>query len=790
MQIKKTPITKHLVAVAFFLIPLLMTGCGLWNNFTAYFNVYYNAARKFQEAEQQIQDQKRALFTIQEAKPTGAASDNLTKVIEKLSKLLQFSSESDLVDDALLMIGKSFYYQQDYQKALRKFTELISTFPKSDLALEAQLWIGKSQLRIKNFSQASTVLSQVRAAAEEKGDKDIMVQVYIEQISYLIAQEKYDEAVANGLQLVKTSDDDQMNANVMYELGKLYLKINKPEDAAKAFAEVQNYDPTYDIEYGAKLQYGKVQRKLGNFEPALEIFRDIDDEAKYNAYRDSTELQIGLTYIDLKRYDDAFSQLRLVDTSYKQSPNSGVAQFYLGEMMETHYADYDSANYYYRRAMSSAAPYDITQKANRKMQVLTKYANLHAQISQLDKQLAYINHPELFVQDSVAYLKEAAKLDSLMKERANQTTQQTDDAVQNNRRGDRRDLNDPQLAQLQAQQKKPFPKRPVVTADSIKSGLARNEYELGSLFFTELNIPDSAYFYYSHLIENYPAAPLVPRALYALGSYYLTKNNKAKADSLFQVIYDNYKSEKVVNAAAEKLGKPTINLDYDAAEDLFIEAEKKLKAEQYRDAVSELKEIPVKYPKSAFAPKALYTTGWIFENKLKMLDTAAAVYDSVIVKYPATVYANAIRGKINVYNEEQKKLKASRDSANAANNPVKAQAPQDSVKNGVQNPNNQNANGQNINGQNPNNQQNAVPQIKPGPGQNSPQPNDTTKGASSTVPPKHVMPPQSTPPVINPPAVTPPTAKDSAKVTVPVTDSLKTGGQKNSKDKKKNTIEK
>ena len=102
--------------IPFSIILLLFAGCNLWQNFTTYFNLYYNTKTLFREAEDEIFLQKRDLFETEPLVIPGTANTKLTKVIEKSSKILQFNSNSDYVDDALLMLGKSFYYQKNYQK--------------------------------------------------------------------------------------------------------------------------------------------------------------------------------------------------------------------------------------------------------------------------------------------------------------------------------------------------------------------------------------------------------------------------------------------------------------------------------------------------------------------------------------------------------------------------------------------------------------------------------------------------------------------------------------------------
>ncbi len=194
-------------------------------------------------------------------------------------------------------------------------------------------------------------------------------------------------------------------------------------------------------------------------------------------------------------------------------------------------------------------------------------------------------------------------------------------------------------------------------ADSLKKLLAGNKFDLGNLFFTELNIPDSAYYYYKDVLDNHPDSRFEGQTLYAIGSYYLVKGDTVKADSLFNVVYDNYKTENIVNAAATRLGKPLINLKYDPAEELYADAEQVMLKEEYDSSLVKFYNIFVTYPQSSLAPKALYAGGWILENELKLPDSAAVFYDSIVVKYPLSEYASAILPKLNMYKQEKDRIK-------------------------------------------------------------------------------------------------------------------------------------
>jgi predicted negative regulator of RcsB-dependent stress response len=186
---------KIKLLIGVFLFSLFISGCGIWDNVTTYFNLYYNASDLFDRAEEQIFSQEKDLFSTEPPKLPGTANADLVKVIEKCSDLLQFNSETAYVEDALMMLGKSFYYQKNYQKSLRKFKELEESFPESSYLLESQLWIGKCQMRLKNYNDALTTLSIVREQAIDEGESDIIRESYVEEIVYKVTIEDFKSAV-------------------------------------------------------------------------------------------------------------------------------------------------------------------------------------------------------------------------------------------------------------------------------------------------------------------------------------------------------------------------------------------------------------------------------------------------------------------------------------------------------------------------------------------------------------------------------------------------------------------
>ena len=710
------------------LLLVVLTGCSVWDSFTTYFNLYYNTTESFEKAEELIYDQERSLFSTKTLTIPGTANTELDKVIEKCSKILQFHSETGYVEDALLMLGKSFYYQSKYQKAERKFEELITSQVESDYELEAELWIGKCQMKLKHYSDALSTLNNVRQKAIEVEEELIVQEAFIEEIIYRVTTENYSGAITLANEFMKVSDDDEIKAEVWYEIGNLNIIIEDVQNAILAYKNVFEFSPGFDLETDARLKYGQALRHGKQTETALLVFEDMRDEDKYEDNLAEIDLEIGKTYASLERYDDAIDQLIMVDTTYRSEESSSTAKYEIGLIYESGLRQLDSAAVYYKKAIISSLPQEYLIPAREKNQLFTRYIILRNNLNNFNKQFFYHEHPDVFIKDSTSYVEDSlatadeiasvkelqeiwAGLDSMWvvvdTTGAFQDTLKTLDSLiirdttftYRNRDTLYAQLNDTlysdsaivfvfdslfsdpsMLTLLEKQQyemekrereqrakelaaelpdtlkfKNNPPKRSTISKDSLITVIVNNQLQLGNLFLAELNIPDSAYWYYNSNLANYPNTTYHASTLYAMGSYYLTLDNKKRADSLFNIIYDNYKNEPVVNAAANKLNKTLIDLDYDPAEEKYIEAESLMLLEDYAGAINGFYKVHKTYPASPFAPKALYTCGWILENELFLLDSAATYYDSLVVNYPASEYVRIIAPKLTLYKQDLRK---------------------------------------------------------------------------------------------------------------------------------------
>jgi tetratricopeptide (TPR) repeat protein len=629
----------------------------VWQNFTAYFNTYYNAKTLFEQVEEEREKLNHPLFEFKEPKLPGSAQTPVVKVIEKCSKILQFDQESSYVDDALLMIGKSFYFQSEFAKALRKFNELAAV-EDTDLLLINQYWIGITELHLRNFDEGYNKLEEVKKMALEEGEDELVDRVYIKQIAFLNFRENYADAVDLSKELLEVTGDEELQAETYFQLGKFYVELDQVENAAEAFAAVDSYSPSFEIEFLSKFEAAKLQKQLGNVDESLQLLQDMREEGKFNQHFDKLDLEIAQIYLDKEELDAALELYTIIDTTYKNEPSSGEAKFKRAEIWEKYFRDYDSANFYYEKAISSTASTERKNEARAKSSTFNNYFKLKQEQDKLYKQIIYRTDPESFYRDSLAYADyisrdtSTAISDSLLFDRDN---------LPEGEDGEEKDNFAAIQDTAKIEDKLVKPVKMDITADSLNTLIAKNLFNLGNVFFGELQVVDSAYHYYNLIDSQYPNISFKPKFLFTYANYYSSIGEEEKADSLFNYVYVNFSADAVAAEAAKRLGKTEITETTNPLELSYLEAEKIYFASNFDTAIDSFYNIYSEHPDSYLAPKALYTVGYILENDLQLLDSAVAVYDSLAQKYSNTDYARASSKKLNFYRSYHRNIQDSLD---------------------------------------------------------------------------------------------------------------------------------
>lgn len=677
---------KHLLHFRIFILLVFssLIGCSgpigeyfstRYENTMGYFNTYYNTKKTFDEAIAEIEKSPPkskdtnyfAKYTINQT-----ARNKLTIVIEKASKIIQFYPRSRWVDDAIIMIGEAYYYQGDYELAMKKFSELIANFPKSPYIWKAHLLTAKSLYYEQQPNDALSYIHKYIQLAVEEDEEDIAVesyllagQIYFESVDFTRAEKSF----ANAIDI---KGDKFLRASACYQRARSLENMGDYANANKLYSQVLEYKPDYNLKFRARLNYGKTLSILGKYKEAFNEFEDLYDEQYPPDLQSQVELEIANAYAAMGNFEKALGQYEMVDSLYKRTDAAAKSFYNRGVYYESKMHDYTGAKFYYDKAKSENPSSDITQTASRKAAAFERYFLYHNEIRKNDS-LFYLSTrldslKKIFVLQPIdttgISLKDTTTVVEIVTNADTSQIKQdsvgdvTDDTLQD---PSERDLEEAPEEELQSKIGRNATQETVtassrtaapptvqlnITPDSALYLVTKNQFELATLFLLDLAQPDSAEFWFSLVAKSLNNNMFIPRALYALAEISRMRNDIAKVDSLYNVLIEHYPDSKY--AIQAKLHKGiVVQVEQTKYDTLYEKGMNLFKENKTKSALSTFKQI-YKDTASVLAPKALYTSGWIYENVLIKNDSAKLYYKMLVDKYPGTIYAEKVLGKVSV----------------------------------------------------------------------------------------------------------------------------------------------
>jgi len=330
------------------LVCLFLAGCGSssflgrqYDNFTAYYNTFHNANQAFDEGVESFRDadpsiDRRRYLPVFRTPDGRNASPRFEDAVEKSADVLREHPNSKWVDDALLLIGKSYFYQENYVGAAQKFREAMAV--ESGRQAEARFWLARTLTTNGRLAEAAEALR----LEEPDGapENSWTARMYLVRGELLVRQQQWEEAeraLAHGL-----SGDlpDEAAARAAFLHGQVRETLEAPAEARQAYRQVQEHDPPYELGFAARLSEIELQGEYGNAEQALERLWDLKDDDKNLEHWGEISLVQARVYRALGRPDDARVLLR--DALYDQQDDrslSGDARGRLHYGLATLYRD-------------------------------------------------------------------------------------------------------------------------------------------------------------------------------------------------------------------------------------------------------------------------------------------------------------------------------------------------------------------------------------------------------------------------------------------------------------------
>jgi TolA-binding protein len=629
-----------------------LTSCG------AYFNTFHNTKKYFNEAKKERAKRQGDI-------PTAAEQTKYNQTIEKASKILELYPNSKYVDDAVMILGECFYYKADYVAAARKFEELISYFPRSSYFASAQLWLGKTKIKLQDFAGARFILQELLTNPTFKKDLRDEGQFYLGEVQF--EQGYFLEAEREYRKAAETASKKELKAAAYFQLGKSQIKIQDYPQAAASFRQAIKNSSDKRFTFDAELNLAIALKLASDFREATRILSKLlqDQSSKDRhglvkleladcLYRDGKSLQEklkGANVEHLGKIEQALDEYKKILLEYKKTEVAAQASFEIARIYEQDYGDFASAKDYYEKVKLESTKSEYVPASIKKAKDIGDLIRLNAMVKksqglQLDRRKG-------------AHLPQLSELELLLLEHGVH----------------------PELRFIQKKKKQghlamasqPQPKNdsvPPKSANGAQSddeidALVANKLQLAEIYLFQFSQIDSAMQEYNEIIKLFPNHPGCAKAIFSNALIYENQyRDKFKTDSLLYALINHFPDSYQAQEARKILGLPLVVNRNEIAADLYKSAEHHLFSTRNTSAaIAEFQKLYENFPKSEYAPKALFALGWIYEKMSHENEKAAAVYREIMQKYPDSEYSKKVKRKLDEVEKAEKQAELEKQKA-------------------------------------------------------------------------------------------------------------------------------
>ncbi len=406
-----------------FAVLVLGVGCGQssfvgknFDNFSAYYNTFYNAERALEkgieaadsrQTEQPI-DQDIYLPLFGEVQRGTTQRQPFEDAVKKSSDILREHPDSKWVDDALLVIGKAWFYTQNYVGAEQKFREMLTV--ESRLHDEARFWLARTLIASGQYDVAFDHLQESLNREDISRRWEPKLRLALAELH--VQRESWDEAAAEleaGLEEVR---DNDLAAHAQFLLGQVYETLGHYDEAVVAYERVGSHNPIYELLYAAKYNAVRVEGDHGDPEAALRKLRKMERDDKNYDHRAELAYLRGRVLEAAGFYEDAldvyYELLYNSDPTVSIGEVLGPTHYALGVFYRDIYEDFSLASAHFdtaraglqRRTVRSVSPGSAAQPAyapaaitdsEEQADIFGSFAKVMDQMIEMDS-LLYLGH--------------------------------------------------------------------------------------------------------------------------------------------------------------------------------------------------------------------------------------------------------------------------------------------------------------------------------------------------------------------------------------------------------------
>jgi tetratricopeptide (TPR) repeat protein len=281
-------------------------------------------------------------------------SSALDEIIRKAKTIIADKSYGIYIDEAYMLLGKSYFYKGDYFIAAEYFEYTASTYQgDKTVLLNALHWKARCYLQLNNLPAAAALLDSLEASVKRVPKHSAEPLATLAQMN--IALNRPGTAVSYLEAAIKAHNKVGDKRRWTFILGQLHEAENQPEKALACYKMVQHSNAGFDLYFNARLNAIKLMGMLNTSgksktQEMLALVKDEKnadflDQVYYHvasAYAAADDCPNAIDYYNRSiqaatnnAYQKGLSYLRLADVNFHSTRDYLKAKAYYDSTLRT-----------------------------------------------------------------------------------------------------------------------------------------------------------------------------------------------------------------------------------------------------------------------------------------------------------------------------------------------------------------------------------------------------------------------------------------------------------------------
>ena len=280
--------------------------------------------------------------------------------IKKATKVLKYHPNSSWADDALWLIGKSYYNMGDNVLADRKFKELVTNYPKSKFADEAYYYMGLCQINLAHNDFALTAFQSIETT--DKKSQYLDDALFAKGVMEMLQDDNESASDIFSQYLEKYPNGDSA-ALAEYNVGLCKDKLKDYVGAFQSYSKVKKHNPGKRLYFESSLASATAALNTDSLITGMKILQGLADDQSYFSMSGKIRLRIAEGHFLQDSIDQAIEVYKDVTVQNPHTEESAEAYYQLGLIYQNNKFDMTSAKDAFSKAQNEFATSDFRNLA-------------------------------------------------------------------------------------------------------------------------------------------------------------------------------------------------------------------------------------------------------------------------------------------------------------------------------------------------------------------------------------------------------------------------------------------